>query len=69
MNASQRSRMVMQQDNMAEDRQWQLDSNYDPAEDPNISRISREGLNSRMSGQRAGKVDYTWRINARNNIR
>ncbi len=44
-----------------------MDSNYDPAEDLNISRVS-DGFGSRMSAKR-GKVDYTWRINARNNIK
>ena len=44
--------MFMVQDSLTEERQqqWNLDSNYDPAEDPNITRVSREGLNSRMSG-------------------
>ena len=59
----------MQKDNLTEGRlHSRLDSNYDPAEDPNITRTSGDGLNSRMNGQRT-KVEYTWRINARNNIR
>ena len=49
-----------------------IDSTFDPVDDLNASRLSdsrASNINVLNPLRSVNKVDYTWRINARNNMR